>query len=357
MSRETVTSRFQTAGVVRTLNRHRRRTFSAWTISFLRNRDRRRSTQLWLGVLYRIGTINLTTRGRATARFARKRCSVPCCCTRPQVVVYALAFSPDGGTLASGTTTGALVARGGRRVRPLCEKGEKTQRSHPSRTCGLRAWPSGTLRVARLQLQRGMFSPPNAAPRQSLAMLDAKTMRGRATGQRGRAGRGVVGTGRPDNPRAFFREPNGVRAGGGVPGEETRGVATGHKKVSVWRHRPQSPSNFRRPPTIPHRTFPRRHLLAACRLELKSTNIRQEARARVLKGTRGCGQVGAFRRTVCGGDGESATRRCGCGTWAKGRSDRFPVAMARVYSLAYAPDGSAPRRGETGARSWCGNAD
>ena len=273
-------------------------------------------------------------------------------------VVYALAFSPDGGTLATGAKDGSLLLRDADgRLQPLCEQGLKT----PAIQAIAYLPDYGGVAIGHALgwhvygRDAGKTSPPNTAPTTSLAMLDANTL-AVGTGDRVKPTGGTfelwdISAGRRREP--FFQEPNGVRAVAVCPPKKLAAWATGHRKVSVWDTARQTPTHFNLTGNSPAIALsPDGSLLAAAvDYTLKLFDIAKKQERRVLKGHRGIVQSVAFSpdgATVATGSWDQTVRLWDVATGKELTSFQWPI--GRVYSLAYAPDGfRLAAGGDTGA--------
>ncbi|MDB5307358.1 MAG: repeat protein [Gemmataceae bacterium] len=263
-------------------------------------------------------------------------------------VVYALAFSPDGATLASGARDGRLFLRDADgRGRPLGEPGPKAPAVH-----AVAYLPDGRMvvghahgwHVYRRDADGWTESPSFAAPTTSLAVLNATTL-AVGTGERLKPTAGTfelwdLTAGRRVEP--FFREPNGVRAVAACPAKGLVAWATGHKKVSVWDHRRQTPIHFMQKKDCPALALaPDGSTLAAAvdwAVNLYDLDKRRE-RA-VLKGHKGMVWAVAFSpdgATVATGGWDGTVRLWEAATGRERAAYKWPV--GKVYSVAYAPDG------------------
>jgi WD40 repeat protein len=272
-------------------------------------------------------------------------------------VVYALAFSPDGETLASGDKCGALLLRDAEgRVHPLCETGPKPTAIH-----AVAHLPNGGVAIGHAtgwyvyNPITGGFNPPKSGPTTSLAMLDAKTL-AVGTGDRSKGTTGAfelwdLSTGLRREP--FFREPNGVQAVAVCPAKKMVAWATGHKKISVWDTTRQSPTHFTQQKTSPAIALsPDGSLLAAAEdWTLRLYDLAKKQVRRVLTGHRGIVTSVAFSpdgATVATGSWDHTVRLWDAATGKELRN--FQWSVGRVMSLAYAPDGFRIAAGsDTGA--------
>jgi WD40 repeat protein len=266
-----------------------------------------------------------------------------------RTAVTALAFSPDGSTLASGSRDGLAILRDATGdARPLFDPGPT-----PAAVHALTHLPGGTLAVGH---ERGwdlyrqaaggwqLFGPASTEPTTALAVLDANTLVV-GTGERLKATPGRfelwdLKTGRRSEP--VFREPNGVRAVAACPGKRLVAWATGHKKLHVWDLRRQTPPALPITHNCPALAIsPDGTTLAAAvdwAVRLYDVDRRQE-RA-VLKGHKGVVSAVAFSpdgATVATGGWDEAVRLWDAGTGRERAAFRWPV--GKVYSLAYAADG------------------
>lgn len=278
-------------------------------------------------------------------------------------VVFALAFSPDGTTLASGDGDGTLLLRtADGHTHPVTERGPKSPAIYsvgflPDGSAIVighkRGWHvfrnvGGTWRLA---------DQPPEMPVTSLAVLDARTL-AVGTGRRGQRASGVfkfalwnLATGTPMEPD--FTEPNGVRAVAACPAKKVVAWATGHRKVVVWDVRKQDPVHFSQQTDCqavalsPDGT----RLAVALDRPVRLYDVEKRREIAVLKGHTGRVEAVAFSpdgATVATGSWDFTVR-----LWdvASGRERaRYTWPIGRVYSLAYAPDGlRLAAGGDTGA--------
>jgi hypothetical protein len=264
-------------------------------------------------------------------------------------VVYALAFSPDGATLASGSREGVVVLHeSGGGSRRLFDPGPE-----PAAVHALAYLPDGTLAVGH---ERGwdlyrlaadgwqLFGPASAEPTTALTVLDTNTLVV-GTGERLKATPGRfelwdLKTGRRADP--VFREPNGVRAVAACPGKRLVAWATGHKKLHLWDIRRQTPPAIPITHNSPALSFsPDGSTLAAAvdwTVRLYDMDRRHE-RA-VLKGHKGMVSTVAYSpdgATVATGSWDETVRLWDAATGRERAAFKWPV--GKVYSLAYAADG------------------
>jgi WD40 repeat protein len=266
-----------------------------------------------------------------------------------QAVVYALAFSPDGGTLASGARDGSLrftdAAGAGD---TLLGDGPITPAIH---TIAYLPGDAGVVighakgwHVYRKNAKTWPeFAPPLLAPTNALGVLGPKIL-AVGTGERGKRTPGKLELwdlpgGRRLEPD--FPEPNGVRALATCPARNLVAWATGHFMVRVWDIRKHSPIDFPQPADCPAVALnPQGTLLAAAidwTVRLRSVEKRYEA---VLKGHKGRVEALAFSpdgATLATGSWDETVRLWDVPTGREKASYKWPV--GKIFSLAFAPDG------------------
>jgi len=265
-----------------------------------------------------------------------------------QAAVFALAFSPDGTTLASGAKDGAVSLRDveGNRI-SLCEAGLKTPAVH-----ALAVLPDNSVAIGHARGWHILNRTEDAIrvdqfsehPTTSIAAIGPKLL-AVGTGARGFRTSGSLElwdltTGQRREP--FFQEPNGVRAIAIAPERNLVAWATGHCKVKLWDIRRQSPVEFPQPKdTFSVALSPDGATLAAAvdySLRLYDTEQRHE-RA-VLKGHKGRVEAVAFSptgSTVATGSWDQTVRLWDSESGREIACYQWPI--GKVFSLAYAPDG------------------
>jgi WD40 repeat protein len=180
-----------------------------------------------------------------------------------KAVVYAVAFSPDGSTLATGAKDGSLLLRDSfGHVSPLRECGVKPQ---PVRAIGYLPNNAGVIIGGEFgwsgwrQEEEGVwkqFGPQSTRPVTSLAVLSERIVAfgfgDRRTNSAGNFENWDISADRKLLP-SFF-EPNGVRAIASCPARKIVAWATGHRKVRVWDITTSKPTDFmaraKEPPAV-----------------------------------------------------------------------------------------------------------
>jgi WD40 repeat protein len=264
-------------------------------------------------------------------------------------VVYALAFSPDGTSLASGGKDGALFLRdlAGQRI-PLLE-GPNALPVHslafsPDGSVlvgggfgwlGYRQAPSGSWSV---------FGPMKTTPTNALALLDESTL-AVGTGDRVRPTAGTLElwdlpSGRRRSPH--FMEPNGVRAIAVCPDRRMVAWATGHRKLCVWEIVKSKPIEFAQPKPCPAVALSPDgiHLAAAVDYTVKLFNVEKQQERMELRGHKAPVWTLAFSpdgNTLATGSFDQTVKFWDVATGREKTTFKWPI--GRVYCLAYAPDG------------------
>lgn len=266
-----------------------------------------------------------------------------------QAVVYAVAFSPDGAALASGAKDGSLLVRtGSERAEPRLESGPRTPAIH-----ALAYLPDGGLVVGHAKgwhVSRNadetvsMFFPSSASPTTALAVLDSDIL-AVGTGDRLRPSAGAFELWNVKAMLRFkpdFPQPNGVRAVAVCPAKKLVAWATGHRKVSVWDIRRQSPTDFPITHTSPAVALsPDGSVLAAAvDWHVRLFDVEKKRERAKLDGHKG--QVTALAispdgTTLVSGSTDLTVRMWDVATGRERVCYQWPV--GRVYCVAYAPDG------------------
>jgi WD40 repeat protein len=275
-------------------------------------------------------------------------------------VVYALAFSRDGSTLASGSRDGTLLLRDASgEAFSLDEPGPKKPAVH-----ALAFLPDDALVVGHAHgwhIHRRAagtwqtFGPPSAAETTAVAVVDAATL-AVGTGERLKPTPGTfelwnLTTERRVEP--FFREPNGVRAVAACPAKGLVAWATGHKKLKVWDVRRQTPAEFPTTHNCPAVALSADGTILAAALDwtTKLYDLTKGYERVVLKGHKGMVAAVAFSpdgSTVATGSWDQTVRLWDAATGHARACFKWPV--GKIYSLAYAPDGlRLAAGGDTGA--------
>lgn len=267
-----------------------------------------------------------------------------------KAVVYAIAFSPDGSTLATGARDGsAFVRDASGRVTSLLQRGPKVLPVH-----AIGYFPSGAgLVVGGAFGWQGYkhdgeawtgFGARSSLPVTSLAVLNERTV-AIGTGDRFKASGGTLEIWDLANDRKmqpYFHEPNGVRTISASPSKKIVAWATGHRKVRVWDITTPKPIDLPQASDCPALALsPDGSVLAiAGDWNTKLYDLKAKRERAVLKGHKGQVLSVAFSpdgSTVATGSFDFTVRLWDAAT-GKERAN-YTWDIGRVYCVAYAPDG------------------
>jgi hypothetical protein len=267
-----------------------------------------------------------------------------------KAVVYAVAFSPDGTTLATGAKDGSLFLRdsdGG--VRPLLERGPKSLAVHaighlPTEPGVIIGGEFGWLGYRQEGGAWRQFGPQSFLPVTSLAVIDDRTL-AVGTGDRVKATSGTfelwdISADRKLQP--YFHEPNGVRAIAASPRKKLVAWATGHRKVRVWDITRQTPVEFPQQSNCPAVALSAdgAALAVAADWTAKLYDLERKRERLVLKGHKGQVAAVAFSpdgATLATGSWDLTVRLWDVVSGKEKANYKWDI--GRVYCLAYAPDG------------------
>jgi WD40 repeat protein len=268
-----------------------------------------------------------------------------------KAVVYAVAFSADGATLATGAKDGSLLLRDScGHVSPLRDRGIKPQPVHaigylPNNAGviigGEFGW-GGWRQEGEVWAQ---FGPQSTRPVTSLAVINERTVAfgigDRRTNSAGTLEIWDISADRKLQP--YFHEPNGVRAVTACPAKKLVAWATGHKKVRLWDiTTPTKPFEFPQPKECPAVALSPdgNQLAVTVDYVTKIYDVVKRRERATLKGHVGKVVTAAFSpdgRTLMTGSWDQTVRLWDVATGLERANYNWDI--GRVYCVAYAPDG------------------
>ncbi|HEY1186745.1 MAG TPA: hypothetical protein VGE74_03760 [Gemmata sp.] len=267
-----------------------------------------------------------------------------------KAVVYAVAFSPDGSTVATGARDGSVFVRDAAgHVVSLLERGPKTFPVHalgfsPSGSALFVGGATGWYGYKRTEEGWKEFGAKSALPVTSLAVLSERTVV-IGTGDRFRASGGTLEIWDVPNDRRapdYFNEPNGVRAITSSPAKKTVAWATGHRKVKIWDITTPKPIELPQASDCPALALSSdgSTLAVAGDWNAKLYDVKSKREKLVLKGHKGQVLAVAFSpdgSTVATGSFDFTVRLWDTATGKERMSYKWDI--GRPYCLTYAPDG------------------
>lgn len=262
-----------------------------------------------------------------------------------KAVVYAVAFSPDGATFASGAKDGSLILRGpDGRTRQLLEQGPFTPAVHAIAHLADGGIVIGHAKGWYVYRRDEAVEPVSTPPTTALAVLDRNTLVV-GTGDRRNPTAGTLelwdlGTGKKLEPQ--FQEPNGVRTVTACPARNLVAWATGHRQVKVWDIRKQQPLVLPQTHTSPAVALSADGSLLAVAVDwaVKIFDVASRRERVTLKGHKGLTSAVAFSpdgATLATGSWDQTVRLWEVGSGREQVNFRWPI--GKVFSLTYAPDG------------------
>ncbi len=268
-----------------------------------------------------------------------------------KAVVYAVAFSPDGSTLATGAKDGSLLLRDSSgHVSPLRERGIKPQ---PVHAIGYLPNNAGVIIGGEFGWsgwrQEGdawkQFGPQSTRPVTSLAVLNERTVAfgigDRRSNSAGTLEIWDISADRKLQP--YFQEPNGVRVIASCPARKIVAWATGHRKVRVWDITTSKPTDFMaKAKECLGVALSADGKLLAVASDWYATlyDVEKKHERLVLKGHKGQVATVAFSpdgRTLMTGSWDFTVRLWDVATGLERANYNWDI--GRVYCVTYAPDG------------------
>jgi WD40 repeat protein len=269
-----------------------------------------------------------------------------------RAVVHAIAFSPDGSTLATGAKDGSVFLRDSTgHVSPLFERGPKSLPVYAIDYLpdGSGVVIGGEFGWATWKQEGAEWRPSGSAmprPVTSLAVLDGRRV-AFGIGDRRQSAAGTLELWDTSADRKlpdYFLEPNGVRVVVACPARKLVAWVTHHRKVRVWdMTKPKSTAtDFMHDKECPTLALSAdgKSLAVAVDYAVKLYDVERKCERALLRGHAGKVSAVAFSpdgRTLMTGSWDETVR-----LWdvATGRERaNFKWGVGRVYCVAYAPDG------------------